>query len=182
MITIIIPTIGRSTLIRSLNSLQSQSDPEWKAIVVFDGIEPTISINDERITIIKIKKIGWGHSAGAVRNAGIKIATTEWIGFLDDDDIFTPDYISTFKKEKKDNDVIIFRMKTKNGEIIPAYDLNEIIYCNVGISYCFKRNIFTNDNIVQRPSGTEDFDHLTEFKNHDKKIYFSNEITYLVRP
>ena len=38
-ITFIIPTIGRDTLLNSINSLFNQTIKEWKAIIIFDGIK-----------------------------------------------------------------------------------------------------------------------------------------------
>ena len=72
-ITFIIPTIGRSTLINSINSLLNQTDNNWNAIIVFDGIKQNITINDNRIKIIEITKCGLKNSAGSVRNEGIKL-------------------------------------------------------------------------------------------------------------
>ena len=51
-LTFIIPTIGRSTLIDSIKTLLNQTNSKWKAIIIFDGIEPTLCIDDERIKII----------------------------------------------------------------------------------------------------------------------------------
>ena len=38
LVTIIIPTINRSTLINTLESLEKQIDPDWKAICIFDFV------------------------------------------------------------------------------------------------------------------------------------------------
>jgi hypothetical protein len=69
----------------------------WNAIVVFDGIEPTISESDERIKIIKNnKKEGEGRNhACKVRNFAYSFVNTEWIGFVDDDDTLN-DYVDKF--------------------------------------------------------------------------------------
>lgn len=45
-ITFIIPTIGRETLGLSISSLLKQDTQNWKAIIVFDGIEPNIKCID----------------------------------------------------------------------------------------------------------------------------------------
>ena len=42
LITFIIPSIGRPSLQRTINSLMDMKDPDWKAIIVFDGINPTL--------------------------------------------------------------------------------------------------------------------------------------------
>ena len=53
LITFIIPTIGRHTLSKTLDSLINQTNPNWKAIVIFDGITSTIQNTDPRIRIIE---------------------------------------------------------------------------------------------------------------------------------
>ena len=42
MITFIIPTIGRNTLTRTVISLLQQTNKNWKAIIIFDGIKSNI--------------------------------------------------------------------------------------------------------------------------------------------
>ena len=88
-VTFIIPSIGRDTLKTTICSLINQTNSNWKAIIIFDGINPTIWTNDNRITMIKCTKLGKNkNSAGLVRNYGILLAKTEWIAFVDDDDFY----------------------------------------------------------------------------------------------
>lgn len=42
IVTFIIPTIGRDTLSKTIDSLINQTNPNWKAIIVFDGIPSNI--------------------------------------------------------------------------------------------------------------------------------------------
>ena len=121
IITFIIPTIGRITLQRTINSLLAMNDPDWKAIVIFDGIDPTINNTDSRIKLIKINKTGVSNNAGSIRNIGINLAETQWVGFVDDDDTLRSNYVTNLKNHIKNNkpDVIIFRMQYINGMILP---------------------------------------------------------------
>ena len=57
LVTFIIPTIGRDSLQMAINSLYQQTIWDWKAIIIFDGIEPNINISDPRIKILKCEKI-----------------------------------------------------------------------------------------------------------------------------
>jgi len=90
LVTFIIPTIGRPTLTKTLDSILNNTDPNWNAIVMFDGIQPTIGSNDPRIRIYYMEKKGRLNHAGIVRNTAIQFATTPWIGFVDDDDAISP--------------------------------------------------------------------------------------------
>lgn len=179
LITFIIPSIGRPTLSRTLQSLLNQKESNWKAIVMFDGIEPTLQSPDKRITIIRMEKIGILNHAGRVRNEAIRHATTEWIGFVDDDDTLTPDYMTHFKNHIKENpEVIIFRMKSGN-QILPDIGLSSFYMNDVGISFCMKRVLCTE--FPFEPSSTEDFNLLDRLRSANKKIIISSHITYCVR-
>lgn len=129
------------------------------------------------------------NSAGLIRNAGIKLVTTEWVGFVDDDDIITPHYISHMKDEiamHHDVECIIFRMIYPANEIPilymipPPYDKD--IHCaHVGISFCYKTKLF-NEKMYFIPSDREDFLLLRRIRANKNKIIISPFITYLVRP
>lgn len=182
-ITFIIPTIGRSTLDRSLLSLKAQTNPIWKAIVIFDGMSPTVTNDDDRIQFLTIEKKGSNvNRSGNVRNEGMKHVKTEWVGFLDDDDTLTRDYVDKFQIESKKNpDAIIFRMQYSNGLILPPPGDTTFKINHVGISFCFKTSIFQVENIQFNQSGVEDFDLLDRFRKNNKNIIISRYITYLVR-
>ena len=186
-ITFIIPTVDRPTLPGTLESLKKIKNPNWNAIVVFDGIEPTYRSDDARTTIMKIAdKLGKLNNGGLVRNEGIKHANTEWIGFVDDDDILRPTYVDLFNEELNNNtdaDVIIFRMILPNGTILPPLNnYNDFKKCQVGISFCLKRSLFVDENFWFENSTTEDFDLLDKLRSAGKKIVMSDHVTYLVRP
>jgi glycosyltransferase involved in cell wall biosynthesis len=182
-ITFIIPTIGRETLQNSINSLLNQTIKEWNAIIIFDGIKSNIMINDDRITIIENKKLGLNiNSAGLVRNFGMSYAKTEWIAFLDDDDIISDDYIEVFYNEIKEypkTDVLIYRMYS-NGRIIPKLDSDNFYLCDVGISFIFKKSIYDN-GLVFIPDGAEDFLYLDKIRKNGYKIMISPYTKYFIR-
>ena len=172
MITFIIPTVGRKSLIDSIKSLEDQTNPNWNAIVVFDGISRTIDETD-KIKVVEIEKNGQGiNSAGNVRNRGMDLVTTKWIGFLDDDDIVSNDYVDKFYKESanySDVDVIIFRMKNKSGTILPPIDTDNFYKNEVGISFVIKKSIF-DAGFEFVPSSIEDYTYLDLLRANDYKI------------
>ena len=184
MITFIIPTIGRESLQESLNSIINQTNKNWKAIVVFDGIEPTIQSSDERIKIIKITRKGVNkNNAGLVRNEGIKLVDTKWIAFLDDDDFIKEDYIDTFFNtldKYPELDVLIFRMISCDKEIFPELNTNNFYVNRVGISFAMTKKLFDNGYIFI-PSDTEDFLLLDKIRNGNNKMLISPYIKYYVR-
>jgi len=177
-ITFIIPSIGRPTLKRTLLSLQKLNIKEWKAIVVFDGVEKCEEniVDDDRINYIKIEKTGILNYAGKVRNHAIEITTTSWIGFVDDDDTITTDYLDEFYylSNRYNPDIIVFRMK-KEENIIPAIGTKIIEKGNIGISFCMKKC-----DTYFSPSGEEDYFFLKSLNEQHKTIVLSEKVCYNV--
>ena len=184
-LTFIIPSINRPSLINTLISLQNQTDVNWNAIVIFDGMDCKPSIFDNRIHYINIPKKGFKNCAGLVRNEGIKLVKTNWIAFVDDDDTLESNYVSSFNRELDLNpeiDVCIFRMIYSNGLILPQFGICDFPVNNVGISFFVKTSCFNSDNIWFIPSETEDFDILDKYRKNNKNIHISNSIVYNVNP
>jgi len=178
-ITFIIPSVGRSTLARSIGSLLSQTNPNWKAIVVFDGVKNNINIEDDRITYLEINKVGVKNNAGRVRNIGISRAETDWVAFLDDDDTISYNYVNRFEEEIKLNsnaECIIFRMQT-GKMILPMQNDNNFHVGRVGISFAMKASLPERFS----PSDTEDYNLLNLMRSNKRKIIISPYINYFVR-
>lgn len=188
-ITFIIPTIGRKTLLNTLNSLLNLKDPDWKAIILFDGItnEYADLINDKRFYVIEIKEkkgdFDINGKAGFVRNIGMEyVSHTRWIGFVDDDDTLSPYYIDNLRLEDKVNNnlnVCVFRMIDSNNNITPPKNEFGIHKGNIGISFAIKNNIFRN--ITFKNDNYEDYYFLKECEFKNYAILISNYITYFVR-
>ncbi len=180
-ITFIIPTVGRPTLQRSINSLLAQTNRNWKCIVVFDGID-TIDYNDPRIKSIRIEKTGsvgqYHGMAGLVRNYGLAICDTEWIGFLDDDDTLDPNYVECLFNKYTDSDLVIWRMMFDSGYVVPSFDNEALIHGNVGISFCYK-NKFENLFFDENRDG-EDLDLVRKIINRSNKYVITKEVYYKV--
>ncbi len=191
-ITFIIPTIGRNSLYNSLLSLLEQTDEDWNCIVIFDGINinKDIIIKDERIIYLNSEKLGddtLKSQSGLVRNYGFKYINdnnkeTEWIGFLDDDDMLSSNYISYLKKElelNKDLEVCIFRMAFYNKCILPSISDKNINRGKVGISFALKRDIIKNNFFENNVY--EDFFYLKKLQLKKYKIIISSYVAYYVR-
>lgn len=182
-ITFIIPTIGRETLSKTIQCLINQTCSNWKAIIVFDGVSPTVEINDPRFFITESFKLGRHvNSAGMVRNDGIFYANTEWVAFVDDDDCLSRNYVDIFYNElvsQPPQDIIIFRMEQGNN-VFPQLQTDMFYHCYVGISFAVRKDIFDEGHLFV-PSSTEDFNFLNEAKNKNYKIMISPHITYFVR-
>jgi glycosyltransferase involved in cell wall biosynthesis len=182
IITFVIPSLNRDTITRTVNSLLNQTNTNWRCIIVYDGVDGT-QFDDPRIKILKIEKKGLigphNGQSGLVRNEGINQVTTEWIGFLDDDDTVDPNYVETLVTKYLDKDFVVWRMKYVNGIVLPKLGSNDLIFGDVGISFCYK-NKFDNLLFDCNRNG-EDFDLLMKLKNLTDNWVVAPEIYYNVR-
>jgi glycosyltransferase involved in cell wall biosynthesis len=192
MIDFIMPSIGRETITRSLNSLIQQSDPDWRCFVGFDGLSEDqvnveLLIQDSRIHYLYLKeKLGTSDfhgNAGRVRNKIIESieSPSEWIGFLDDDDSLSTFYVEILKKQVTldDADCYVFRMNHK-GNVIPPYDMNEIKQNHVGISFCLRSSFLKDKNLQFQNDNAEDFKFLQSVKEQGGVINILPYVGYFV--
>ena len=96
-VSVVIPTLNRCLLLkRAINSVLNQSVSPNEVIVIDNGSSDEtinmISTNYPDIIFLTEEKIG----VSASRNQGIKKSNSEWVAFLDSDDVWEP-----FKLEKQ---------------------------------------------------------------------------------
>lgn len=201
-VSFVIPTLCRDSLIYTLKSLIEQTAPSWEAIVVIDtanedgtkdyaqeeiilsGIE---TLNDKRIRVVWPRP-GVFHSAGTMRNEGLRHVSGQWIGFVDDDDAVTPQYVEHLAEHVVDHpkaDVVIFRMNDPRLGILPHLEHPRIRLGQVGISFAVKAKSRENVLFVKEDRNIafhEDWRFIEEMRNMDSEIFISPHVDYVVRP
>ena len=139
IVSIITPVLNREKLISyTIESIQKQSFSDWQLLIIDDGsIDKTIevvnnfAIKDKRIKLfLRDKNI---QGAPICRNIGIEKALSEYVIFLDSDDLLKPfaleQRIKIFK-EYKDYDFLVFQT------IRMDYHIQQ----SLGFWYNFKEN------------------------------------------
>jgi glycosyltransferase involved in cell wall biosynthesis len=93
-VTVVIPTLNRWQLLSTgaLRSALDQEDVEVEVVVVDDGSTDETpvglaALDDNRVRVVRHEQAG---GLARARNAGIAAAQTEWVAFLDDDDLWAP--------------------------------------------------------------------------------------------
>jgi len=152
MFSIVITTFNRAQLLkRALNSLVSQTEKDWEAIIVDDG-----STDDTHTQILpylesysKIKYIWKAHS-GAIpsKNRGIKDAAGKFVAFLDSDDEYHPAHLESRKKILIDNPSIKFLyggVKVLGNQYVPDKNNPSVTInlddCLIGGSFIIEREV-----------------------------------------
>jgi len=101
-VSVIIPTYNRfDSLLNAITSVRAQTYSNIEIIVINDGSSQKEYYETQipNVTMIHLEKnskqiLGFACAAYS-RNVGLKVATGEYIAFLDDDDIFLPNKITT---------------------------------------------------------------------------------------
>lgn len=210
-VSIIIPVYNTEKyILRCLDSVVSQSFSDIECILIDDcGTDNSVEIAQQYIDNyqgqIQFKIIHHKKNLGlsGARNTGIRVATGEWIYFLDSDDALTPNcFIVLFALQEKfpDIDFVQGNLLNENGEI-SHYGFNNIPeYCNnpVTIENLMLKKVITSacnrlikhsllvENDLYFPVGMihEDmywvyflskYIHAAAFSNIGTYIYFTNE-------
>jgi glycosyltransferase involved in cell wall biosynthesis len=94
-ITVVIPTRDRSLLVRrALATVARQTYAAADVVVVDDGsTDDTAEVVSQLGGGVRLVD-GGGRGVSAARNAGVAAARTEWVAFLDSDDLWHEDHLS----------------------------------------------------------------------------------------
>lgn len=164
--TFIIPSIDRPELQRAIDSAKKQAPY-------------LVQIDTQRI------------GASAIRNELIRLADTEWVSMLDDDDTVTDDYVARLKEESEKHpeaDVIIFReyfiseLMDDQGQKYPDHFIwtaPVVHWGQIGISFSVKREVAMQHPFLEEPN--EDFHFIARLDEAGYKIHFSKYLVYRAR-
>ncbi|SFR90945.1 Glycosyl transferase family 2 [Microbacterium sp. cf046] len=95
---LVIPTHQRADLVaQAVDSALRQTRPFDQVIVVADGVDdPAVTaLAGGPVELTAIAKSG----VAAARNAGLALSRTDWVCFLDDDDLLHPEYLARLEGE-----------------------------------------------------------------------------------
>lgn len=102
-ISVIVRTRDRlQQLRRALASVAAQHYPRLEVVVVNDGGQDPSSVVEEFRERLQVRLVAHATSAGRARCAqvGLETATSEYVNFLDDDDVLHPHHLRTLAEEQ----------------------------------------------------------------------------------
>ena len=113
-VSAVIPSTGRASLKKAINSAIAQTYPLKEIIVILNGEKNFQTLiesfpPDDRLIVIEDRSSG----VSAARNAGVKAATSDFVAFLDDDDFWYPNKteIQLDKNQLQHADILSCRAK-----------------------------------------------------------------------
>jgi len=197
--SIIIPTYNRFLLLnRAINSVLKQSFDKFEIIIVDDySTDQTENyfknLNNPKIIYKRFKSV---NNIGKLRNIGIRFAKSEWIAFLDSDDLWDKDKLLICYKNiiKNNYDLLyhgVYQIKNrysliKKKIIDKSIEVKEPIFENLLIngnaiansSVVVKKSILCDIGLIseeEKKFSWEDFDTWLRIAKLSKKFYFINE-------
>ncbi len=150
LVSVIVPYYNTEKFLeRCVNSITSQTYDKLEIILVDDGsLDSSFSLaeklaeSDDRIRNISVPHGG----VSAARNSGLKVATGEYLMFVDSDDWIKPDIISRmlYLMLKKDADIVTCELKSVD-EMCP-FEKEESMNYTVTTRDAFLRLFFKIDS------------------------------------
>ena len=123
-VSVIMPVYNVEKYVKAaIDSVLSQTYENYELIIVNDGSKDSSAIIcKEYLENKKVKYIEKANGGlSSARNAGLKLATGEYITFIDSDDLYDKEYLSTLVKIKEetnaDASVVSYKCFTKEDEI-----------------------------------------------------------------
>jgi glycosyltransferase involved in cell wall biosynthesis len=186
-LAVIIPTADRpELLLRAVESVRRQTFPPNKIVVVDNGVlDCGLIVPDDQVVILRAApRIGPGRS----RNLGAQHAGTDYIAFLDDDDVWDADYLrhSMSLVVQFSALVVVGRLKRRaaNGasdkdyKLFPSHlnDQRSVYYKNPGFG---GQNIFLRNDLFLRLGGFDEKMPASEDRDLAARILQAGETIYV---
>lgn len=187
-ITVIVPTIGRPTLERTLRSFVGDLGPHDEVVVMQDGDLPHVEFLCQGLARefpLPVWTCAWEEPQGCyghpLRNLAIeKFVDTSHVWTIDDDDVAAPDAIKTLRKYLQ-HDFVIFKMEFGPGSHangIVCWRYKQIMHGDVGTPMIFARKSLSRFGLHY--SG--DLDYAKGLKALFGEPTWAEETIALIRP
>jgi len=107
--SVIIPVFNRTDTLKSaIESVLCQTFREFEIIVVDDASDQSVrECLKPYLPMIKYIRLDKNRGVSSARNAGIRAASGEYVAFLDSDDLWLPDKLSTQNEALKSSKMLI---------------------------------------------------------------------------
>jgi glycosyltransferase involved in cell wall biosynthesis len=159
-ISFIIPTIGRKTLQKTLDSIQ-----EWP---------------DDEVIVVKHNPPS-GNWGNAERQEGMEKATKDYLAFIDDDDVYVPGarYImNRALKENFEDYPILFKMQYPNGRVL--WERKRVKNGNVGCPMILVPNNKEMLHCWEQNVSWADYQFINRWHWHAKDIIWKEDVIALL--
>ena len=190
LFSVVLTTYNRAALLkRALDSLVSQTETDWEAIIIDDGstdktsllIEPYLQ-NGNSIQYIYQKNTGYAMA----KNSGIFLSKGKFITFLDSDDEYSPTHLQTRKEillNHPGTDFLYGGVEVLGNQFVPdRFNYSKMIplsECVIGGTFFIKRQVAISLNGFSNTPMGSDADFFERINKAQANIRESFIPTYL---
>ena len=187
LVSIIIPIYNSGNFLKKLlNNLVNQTYKNIEIILIDDGSEDNslqicneYQVNDKRIKVISQTNKG----VSSARNKGLKIATGDYITFIDSDDDIDRNYIDVLVRNIEDDYLIKTNTKDAKKEVLVSSEqyLLDILSGKIpGVcwGYLFRKDLLKNIKFDLNTSFMEDTIFLIQYLINTSKVKVLKEKLY----
>lgn len=151
LVSVIIPTKDRPEMLEiAVKSVLEQTYQNTEIIVVNDGgvdVEELLNRLNYRGNISYVKQ-DYPRERSATRNAGLRIATGKYIGYLDDDDLYYPNHIQTLVEFLENSEYKVAYTDATKAEQEKQDGKYVTINRSVPYSYDFDQDLLMANNYI----------------------------------
>ena len=162
-VSVVIPSAGGLDLIRALASVNEQTHPVDETIVILNNMAPSAAQGLARKPELSGCIVEYERTPGAcaARDRGVELASSDYVAFLDADDLWRPEKIRrTMQLTAGDADVVSSRVRYFNDNsgtpvatapvstFSPGADLGSWLFVNRRLSV--RRNVLHTSSLVVR--------------------------------
>lgn len=181
----------------AIQSVIKQDYANWELLVVDDGStdntrEVVQGFKEERIRYIYQENA----ERSAARNNGAAQARGQYLCFIDSDDWYTPNHLSSFYKVIEANEFPValfycgylldgkaYYVNFDDGEMPDKTLFERILLDPVGmVRMCIHKDIYAEIKLDTSLSISEDREYLTRVAKANYPMIFSKQATYVIRP
>lgn len=117
-VSVIIPVRNRAELLdRALRSVVAQTARAREVVVVDDGSTDDSARVARSYGATVVSRLGVG-SISKARNAGLAVASTSWVAFLDSDDEWTPTHLELLSEELREHVLVTAPATSDGGRVL----------------------------------------------------------------
>lgn len=153
---IILPTIGRKSLLETIKSVIAQEIESWRLWIVADNchLDHDWPMElDKRIEVCEIHTLPRNSDYGArARNYGIRQGDAPWIAYIDDDDVWLPNHLTILSE--------CVKLRT-DANMLRTY----------GRSFSWRHKSPRSSKLVRKLGPVNDRDILTVGMAHARKLF-----------
>lgn len=114
-ITAVVTAHGASSRVGNMvEQLHRQTRPPDEILVYASDVPDRLLDLDATVRLVR-NRSDWGHDK---RRRGLADATSEWVGFFNDDDVYDPDYLTVMEQASSGYDLVMCRFDEKGRSII----------------------------------------------------------------